>query len=852
MKAILFASAVTLIAAGALILNPTLDISENNFINVPPDDLHLIDKSGIPDEAFLQKRENEIQEFRRQKYIYRNPNVSFPGNWTTQGPGNLGGRVNTIAVHPSNEQIIFIGFSHGGAYRTLDGGDRWIPVFDEQSSLYISDIIFDPTNPNTVYIATGDHSGGFYCGQGAGIYKSTDLGLNWTYSGLRETRVISEMAIHPLNSQIIYAASLGYSYGKNEHRGLYKSVDGGKTWNKILYLNDSCGITDIAMDPRQPDVLFAVSWNKLGMHNRSFTTGPDGQIFKTTDGGLNWKKLSKGLPSDSINGRIAIAIAESNPDILYARYVRTYSCNRSNSNHLYAIYKSEDGGESWFDLQAVSDTSGLECGVLGGFGWYFRNIAVNPQDPDDLLVMGVDIFRSLDGGKNWFPAAPEWSGYEVHADKHDLVFLSNGNMLLGTDGGLYKYIAADDSWEDIENIPTNQIYRVAYNPNQPELYYGGLQDNGSTGGNQFNIDDWERIFGGDGFQMAFKPGNPDIYYAEYQNGNIWQYYNGNWRSFTRGISGTRNWDFPYAISKHNHDKLLAGSTAVYANESDTAANWYAISPNLVANGRYPARSTPSITSLDESPIDPKVIIAGTINGNVWRTNNFNSNWQNISSNLPLAYISSVKCAYTNKTHFFATLSGHRGDDFKTYVYKSTDDGQSWTSIQGNLPDMPVYDILVYPGRGDSVLFIGNHLGVYATLDGGKEWKRVGDNLPFIEVYDLEINDHQQTLIAGTYGKSIMSFPLASILKPVVSTKHFTASDFFMLSPNPATDYLELKSVVNYPFPVNYAIVNSIGLNIRDGKFSDIRNARIDISQLTTGVYFLKIHGVVDALSFVKL
>ncbi|MBK9107976.1 MAG: T9SS type A sorting domain-containing protein [Saprospiraceae bacterium] len=819
--------------------------------NIPPDDLYLLDKIGIPDEAFLRKVENEIIDFKKQQ-AFRNPHFAFPGKWSTQGPGNLGGRVNTIAVHPDNENIIFIGFSHGGAYRTLNGGAQWVPVFDQQSTLYVSDIVFDPQNPNILYIATGDHSGGFYCGQGAGVFKSTDLGNTWTYSGLKETRVISELAVNPKNPQIVYAASLGYSYGKNEHRGLYKSNDAGKNWTKVFYLNDSAGITDIAMHPTDPDVLYIASWNKLGTNNRSFVVGPDGQIFKTSDGGTNWIKLTNGLPSDSINGRIALALSESNPDILYARYVRTYSCNRSNSNHLYAIYKTENAGTSWKNLNAVSDSSGLACDVLGGFGWYFRTIAVNPKDADDLLVLGVDIFRSLDGGKNWFPAAPDWSGYEVHADKHDLVFLDNGDMLLGTDGGLYRYMAADDEWKDIEDIPTNQIYRVAYNPNIPDLYYGGLQDNGSTGGNQMNISEWERIFGGDGFQMEFKPGNPDIYYAEYQNGNIWQYYNGDWRSFTRGISGTRNWDFPYMISRHDHDKLLAGSTSVYVNYKDTAAHWVAISPNLVANGKYPARSNPSITSLDESPLDSNVIIAGTLNGNVWSTNEFLNNWKNISAGLPQGYITSVKCSYFDKTHFFVTLSGHRGDDFKSYVYKTINSGQTWTSIQGNLPDLPIYDILVYPSKSDSVLFIGNHIGVYASIDGGKDWKRVGDNMPFIEVFDLGINDAEQTLVAGTYGKSIMSFPLQSILKPIVDNKNEYVEFAFEVYPNPATQSIQLNYPQNFKKIISYQLINMFGKIVGIGTLDLQSNDKINIQQLENGIYFIRLKGISNPLTFLKI
>ncbi len=806
-------------------------------LEIPPDDLHLLDKLGLPSEEFLQHRAYEINKLKTNQLNSRNNPSIYKGLWTTEGPGNLGGRVNTIAINPINENIIFIGFSHGGAYRTLDGGMTWAPVFDNEISLYISDIAIDPNDTRIIYLTTGDHNGGFYCGQGNGIYKSQDNGDTWSYIGLSETRVLSEILIDYKNSNILYAASLGYSYEKNNHRGLYKSNDGGASWTKILFINDSAGITDIAIHPVDPNIIFAVSWNKLGTNNRSIINGPDGQIYKSVDAGNHWTKLTNGLPSDSINGRIAIDIAKSQPNIMYARYVRTYSCNGQSSNHLFGLYKSVNTGDSWEKLPALEAGSGLECDCLGGFGWYFHSIAVNPKDPDDIFIMGVDMFRSKNGGLNWELAVPDWSVYEVHADKHELRFMSNGDFLLATDGGLYKYLEALDEWKDIENIPTNQVYRVAYNPNKPDQYYGGLQDNGSTGGNKLTINSWERIYGGDGFQMAFKKDDPLIYYAEYQNGNLQQYVNGNWRRFTNGLGGSKNWDFPYMISRHNSSKLLAGSTQVYYNASDTSANWKSISPTLTGNARYPSRSTPTITSIDESPLDSNVLIAGTINGNVWATKEFNQNWINISSNLPSAYISSVKTSYFNSSHFFTTLSGHRGNDFKSYVYKTLDGGGSWQSIQGDLPALPVYDILVYPKNNDSVLFIGTHIGVFASVNGGESWKRVGDNMPFIEVFDLEINESEQSLIAATFGKSIMSFPLENILKQVVSNKNEIASKTFEVYPNPSSHQLSILGAPNCHNVKSYMIYNSFGVYIKKICNPSLENS-IDICDLPAGLYFL--------------
>ena len=429
------------------------------------------------------------------------------GEWVVEGPGNIGARINTIAIHPTNDQIILVGFSEGGIFKTINGGQDWYPVFDDQVKLSIGDITFDVQNPQIVYAGTGDPNISGFPFVGNGLYKSVDGGESWSYLGLSEVGIISQIRVSPDNSQEILVGAMGLPFIKNEHKGLYKSSDGGISWKKILFINDSTGVIDLVMHPTNKNILYATSWNRIRNNSKSLVSGPDGKIFRSVDGGLQWEELTNGLPTGPVS-RIGIDIAKSNPNILYAAYTHPSTYN------LEGIYKSTDGGDSWQPLPIYEPTlASLPRSLYGGFGWYFGKIRINPDNPDDVFILGVDMYRSQDGGINWSLAVPPWWTYEVHADKHDLVF-KNGNIYLATDGGLYRSeVSSTDNWQDIENIPATQFYRVAHNPHTPDFYYGGAQDNGSTGGNAALINEWGRIYGGDGFQMAFNPDSPFIFYA---------------------------------------------------------------------------------------------------------------------------------------------------------------------------------------------------------------------------------------------------------------------------------------------------------------------------------------------------
>ena len=566
-------------------IEPESFIWEDNR-QYPYEDFFL--QKSFPDDApNIDAIESAFRQI-KQSELYRNAPAGFDEPWITQGPGNIGARINTVAVHPLSEQIIYAGFSDGGVFKTTNGGQSWTPIFDEQNFLAIGDVVIDPHNSETIYVATGDHNISGFPFIGDGLYRSKDGGQTWQHLGLRDQRIISKVIIDPTNKDIIYAACMGLPFERNRDRGLYKSIDGGQSWEQVLFISEQTGVIDLIMDPNDSKTLYAAGWDRIRNNKESTVRGENADIYKTTDGGQTWQELYGNLPK-GVNTRIGLANSKMNSNVLYAMYVDNElegDCEGTGYN-LKGIYKSIDFGATWTPIPTDLQANGLPCNALGGFGWYFGKLRVNPNDDNDLFLLGVDLWRTKDGGQSWFRATPNWWDYNVHADKHDLVFTAANNFLLATDGGLYKADINNENWEDLENIPATQFYRVAYNPNFPDWYYGGAQDNGTTGGNRLGINEWPRIYGSDGFQPVFHPTNPNKFYVETQRGGIRVTEDGgkNFRSATAGIDGedSRNWDMPYLMSSHNPDVLYVGTDRVYRSETDTIPFWNPISERLTEN-----------------------------------------------------------------------------------------------------------------------------------------------------------------------------------------------------------------------------------------------------------------------------
>ena len=720
-----------------------------------PNDLFSFQRSFPYKKLDIKAYERGVKEALLRK-SERNTSPGFDAAWVNQGPGNAGGRANAIEVHPSNENIIYLGFAGGGVFKTTDGGTTWNPIFDDQPFLAIGEITMDPNDSETIYVGTGDPNITGYPAIGNGVYKSTDGGNSWTHLGLADQRIVSRIMVDPSDSDVIYVACMGLPFERNNDRGLYKSVDGGANWDQVLFVSNQAGIIDLVINPDNPQILYAASWDRIRNNEESIAAGPNALIHKTTDGGDTWSVLTNGLPTGN-QGRIGLAMAKSDSDILVCMYVGT-------NQKLQGIYRTEDEGVTWTEV-STSTSNGLGSSVLGGFGWYFGQIRIHPVNDDWIYLLGVSLWFTSSNGNFWITAT-NGSQTTPHVDHHDLVFNFQNDIVLANDGGAYKKESNSSNYIDIENVPATQIYRVAYDPHHPDDYYGGTQDNGTQTGNASNMNAWSSVLGGDGFQMRFHPTDPSIVFAETQNGNIFKSTSGlsGFISSTSGINpgDRKHWDMQYIISPHDPDRMYTGTYRVYKSQTSGALFWNTISPDLTDGNIY-GSSFHTISSLDESPLVENLLYVGTTDGNVWRTEDGGTNWDSLHATLPERYITSVKASPDLEDNVYVTVSGYRYNEFIPRVYKSTDKGDNWTSIAGNLPDLAVNDIVILPGQNDQILFVATDAGIYATTNGGVNWELLGTGMPMVTAYDMEWNEANNELVAGTFARSIYSYPIDSLL-----------------------------------------------------------------------------------------
>lgn len=712
-----------------------------------PHEMFALQRS-YPDRSFdWQGWQKAMRQARAARKVQQRDN-SCSGtlaDWTLQGPANIAGRVNSLIVKANEQQTMLAGFSAGGIFKTNDGGANWRPVFDEFSELSIGHLTFDPSNSNIVYAGTGDSNIPSYVFNGEGVFKSTDAGETWQAIGLTQVGIISKIVVHPTQPQTLFVSAMGNPYVRNNDRGVYKTTDGGQTWQQVLFVSNQAGASDLVIDPLNPQVLYASFWDRIRNNSESIVYGPHARVYKSTDGGANWTMLGGGLPTYNL-GRTGLAISRQNPQKLYVLYVDSLS-------RVGAIYQTLDGGNTWNPFSI----SGLQS-AYANFGWYFGKLILHPDNDNEIYLPGVQLWRKTAASNNWVNIGGG------HSDIHDLAFLSSGKRYAANDGGVYYQNVGSTGWTRCLNLPLTQFYHTNYNKHRPDMYIGGAQDNGTSMGNAQAINNWQEVFGSDGFRASFHPSDPNIFWVSSQGGALHKTIDGgaNWQVGQNclGTSDRCNWDTPYFLSQHNPEQVYAGTYRVYLNNQGL---WAAASGDLT-DGNILGDAFHTISALDESPLSAGKLFAGTSDANVWRREPAGA-WVNISAGLPNRYVTSVQGSPTLAQRIFVTQSGFRDDDYIPHIHRSDNNGQTWVDISGELPPLPVSDLLVLPGNADSLLFAATDAGVYFSKNAGAEWNRLGNNIPFVPVFDLDYNVIRNQLVAATYARGIWTFPLDSLLIP---------------------------------------------------------------------------------------
>lgn len=731
------------------------------------------------------------------------------------GPAFMGGRIADIAIHPNDENVWYVAVGSGGVWKTENAGTTWKPLFDEQAVYSTGCITIDPNNPHVIWLGTGENVGGRHVSFGDGIYKSEDDGVTWKNMGLDKSEHISKIIIHPGNSNVVWAAVQGPLWSKGGERGLYKSTDGGESWKKTLGGNEWTGVTDLVIDPRNPDLLYAATWQRHRTVAAYMGGGPETGLHRSVDGGETWEKLSQGLPTSNM-GKIGLAISPQKPDILYA----AIELDRRTGG----VFKSENRGASW---KKMSNT------VSGATGpHYYQELYASPHQFDKLYLMDVRIQISEDGGASFKQMNEE----HKHSDNHAIAFkMSDPNyVLIGTDGGIYESFDGEKNWRFINNFPIAQYYKVAVDDAKPFYnIYGGTQDTNTHGGpsrtdNQSGITngDWYITVFADGHQPATEPGNPDIVYSEWQEGNLVR---------TDRTTGEIvyiqpqpeagedyerfNWDAPILVSPHDPKRLYFASQRVWRSDN-RGDNWKTISKDLTKDqerftlpimGSKQSIDNPwdvlamsnynTITSLAESPKQEGLLYAGTDDGIIQITEDGGDNWRKVTvNNLPgvpaTAFVNDIKADLYDANTVYVMLDNHKYGDLKPYLYKSNDKGKTWQSMKANLPDKLLVWRIVQDHEQANLFFLATEFGIYFTVDGGKRWTKFKGGLPTISFRDLAIQRRENDLVGASFGRSFYVLDDYSFLREVSESKLnqegalFSTRDAWWYIPRPVVGFSE--------------------------------------------------------------
>ena len=733
------------------------------------------------------------------------------------GPGFMSGRIADIAIHPDDDSVWYVAVGSGNVWKTVNNGTTWTPIFDDQAAYSLGKVELDPSNPNLVWVGTGEDVGGRHVGYGDGIYRSEDGGQSWTNMGLTDSQHISIILVHPDNSDVVWVAAQGPLWASGGDRGLYMTEDGGQTWTKTLGDDEWVSVTDIELDPRNPDVMYAATWQRHRTVAKYLGGGPGSGIHKSTDGGKTWTELTHGLPESNM-GKIGLAVSPHDPDVVYA----AIELDRKTGG----VFMSTDRGASW------TKQSDAVAGATGPH--YYQELFASPHHEGRLYLMDASMQVSEDHGKTFYRMNEQYK----HGDNHAIAFKPNDPdyVLFGTDGGLYETFDLEKSWKFVENLPVTQYYKVAVDDAEPFYnIYGGTQDNSTQGGpsrtdNVHGIQnsDWKIVLNWDGHQPATEPGNPDIMYAERQEGAIsrvdlttgevvdiqpqpgedegWERY---------------NWDAPILVSPHKPSRIYFASQRVWKSEN-RGDDWTAVSGDLTRNqDRFeldimggPQRwdnawdvaamsNYNTITSLAESPVQEGVLYAGTDDGLVQVSEDGGANWRAIEvgsiRGVPAtAFVNDIKADLYDAGTVYVALDNHKYGDFSPYLVKSTDFGRSLSSIRGNLPDRTLVWRLVQDHVASNLMFAGTEFGVYFTVDGGKQWTELSGSVPTISFRDLAIQRRENDLVGASFGRGFFVLDDYSALRQVSAEQLeeaatlFPTRDAWWYIPRPQLSFDEIK------------------------------------------------------------
>jgi photosystem II stability/assembly factor-like uncharacterized protein len=700
--------------------------------------------------------------------------------WMPEGPTNIGGRISAIAGAPQNPQIVYIGAASGGVWKTTNEGLNWTPVFDEAPTLSIGDIAVAPSQLTTLYVGTGEANagGGSLAYDGHGVFRSDDEGANWKALGLEDAGSIGKIIVHPSDANKVFVAAMGYLFENNPDRGVFRTTNGGQNWEKVLFVNDSTGAVDLAFHPTDPNIVYAATWQRIRRPDRRQYGGPGCGIWRSTDGGSNWSKLSGGLPTTDI-GRIGIAVSPAMPERLWAIFA-------DETGPFKGIYRSENKGADWQMLPQTNPVS------YSSFGWWFGKIIADPTDANQVFALGIDLHRSFEGGSEMV----DIQDFSVHVDNHALYIDpdSPNRIILGNDGGVYISHDGAASWEFRSRIPVTQFYTCEIDYQNPERLYGGSQDNSTMRTLTGNDDDYEIINGGDGFAVLVNPQDPSYVLAESQYGGLVASSDGgfNFAYVGNQIQGRKNWNMPVVLDPTNPSTVYAASERVYKS-TNYGFNWTPLSPDLTKGPTGGNLVYASIFSLGVSPKNNQILWAGTDDGNVQVSTNGGANWSNVTGSLPHRWVTKVVASPHDAQTAYVTFSGYRYNDYLPHVFKTNNLGAVWEDVSGDLPEVPVNDLIADPADPDR-LWIATDLGVFETFDGGLHWELMGTGLPLVPVIDLTHHAGERKLLAATYGRSFFTITTD---QPGSATSPGKPANRLEVLPNPLIVNGKIKLVLNH-------------------------------------------------------